>query len=470
MINSFKGKKVLVMGLGLHGGALSVVKWLLKHKALITITDIKNKKQLQSSLDKIDKLPGSQKIIYSLGGHKMADFKDQNLIIQNPGVPANNKFLHEAYKNNIPVINEAVMFFGLYPGSSIGVTGTRGKSTTSTLIHKILKTTIKTNVVAGNIATHPMLEVLPKLKVNSWPVIELSSWHLELMDKYETSPDIAVVTNVLNDHLNRYKNFAEYKKAKQAILKHQISKDKLVLNYDNSVTRKFAYQAKAKVYYYSIKRKVKGTYLRANKIYFNSGKRSGLVMEIDKIKILGQHNLSNILAAVCVAKILGINNQNITEAVNDFHGVDYRLEHKGHFDGLDVYNDSTSTTPDATLAALEAMGNKKIILLAGGQDKKLDYRKLAKKIKSSVVYLVLLSGTGSDKLKKELRKIKYPNAKISADINSLSLALKLAFSKKSLAEVLLFSPAAASFNMFDNEFDRARRFDALIYDRSSQKK
>lgn len=470
MINKFKGKKVLVMGLGLHGGALSVVKWLLKHKAIITITDLKNKQQLKISLDKISKLPGSKKIHYSLGGHNLADFKNQDLIIQNPGVPSTSKFLQEAYKNKIPVINEAVMFFGLYPGSSIGVTGTRGKSTTASLIHKILKTAIKTNVVAGNIATNAMLDVLPKLKVNSLPVLELSSWHLELMDKYKVSPHIAVVTNFLNDHLNRYRNLSEYKKAKQAICRHQISTDKLVLNYDNLIVRNFFFHSKAKLYYYSLKHKVKGAYLKNNKIYFNSGKKKSLVMEIDSIKLLGRHNLSNILAAVCVAKIVGISNANIAKAVNNFRGVNYRLEYKGKINGLDIYNDSTSTTPDATLAAIEAMGNRKIILVAGGEDKKLEYKKLAKKIATKVDHLVLLSGTGSDKLKKELRKFKYPKEKANYDIKNLAAALKLVWQKKDLAEVLLFSPAAASFNMFNNEFDRARCFDALIYDQASQKK
>ena len=144
MVKSFKGKKVLVMGLGLHGGALSVVKWLLRHGALLTITDTQSKIQLKTSLEKISKLRGAKKIKYSLGGHDMVDFRDQDLIIQNPAVPKDSKFLKKARQKNILIINEAVMFFGLYPGSSIGVTGTRGKSTVSTLIHKILKTTIKT--------------------------------------------------------------------------------------------------------------------------------------------------------------------------------------------------------------------------------------------------------------------------------------------------------------------------------------
>jgi len=466
MVN-FKGKRVLVMGLGLHGGALAVIKWLLKHKAIVTVTDLKTKKQLKSSLDVLSNW--EDKIKYTLGKHSMDDFVDKDLIIQNPGVPKNNKFLDRARQNNIPIINEAVMFFGLYPGSSIGVTGTRGKSTVATLIHKILKTTIKSNVVAGNIATNPMFDVLSKLKVKSLPVLELSSWHLETMDDYKISPHIAVVTNVLNDHLNRYKNLAEYKKAKQVILKHQVKRDKAVLNADNKVSLSMANSTKADVYFYSLRKKVRGTYLKDNKIYFYNHRQNSVVMDISKIKLLGQHNLSNILASVCVAKIVGISNANIAKAVNRFKGVQYRLEYKANIKGLDIYNDSTSTTPDATLAAIEAMGKRNIVLIAGGEDKNLDYKDLAKKIKDKVYYTILFNGSGSDKLKKELKKINISSDKIETNISSLKQAWQIAWQKTDKADVILFSPAAASFNMFKNEFDRARQFDALVYEKQKKK-
>ena len=470
MVINFSGKKVLIMGLGLHGGALAVVRWLLKHGATITITDTKTKAQLTASLDKINKLSKAKQIKYTLGRHKAVDFSDQDLIIQNPAVPSGNKFLHLAKKNNIPIVNEAVLFFWLYQGQSIGVTGTRGKSATATLIHQILKTKIKTNVVAGNIATNPLFEVLEKLKKDALPVLELSSWHLEVMDNYHISPHIAVVTNVLVDHLNRYKNFNSYKEAKRVILKYQSKQDKVILNADNLFTRSFAKRAKATVYFYSLNKKVKGTYLKNNKMYFSSGSKESLVMDTKGIKILGQHNLSNILAAVCVAKLVGIPNKKIAQAVNNFSGVPYRLEYKGKIAQLDVYNDSTSTTPDATIAAIYAMGQKNILLLAGGQDKNLDYKKLAKTIKAKVSKVILFSGTGSLKLVKELKKIKFAPDKMFTDINSLKQAFKIAGQDKNKSGVLLFSPAAASFNMFKNEFDRARQFDTLVYDAQKKKK
>ena len=164
MVSNWSGKKVLIMGLGLHGGAFQVVKWLLQRGASLTITDLKSASFLKPTLVKIKKLPRSGNITYVLGKHRLADFKNQDLIIQNPGVPPQSKYLQQARRLNIPIVNEAVMFFGVYPGKVIGITGTRGKSTITTLLHKILQTKIPSNVAAGNIATTPMFAVVDKLK------------------------------------------------------------------------------------------------------------------------------------------------------------------------------------------------------------------------------------------------------------------------------------------------------------------
>lgn len=468
MVNNFKDKKVLIMGLGLHGGAVAVVNWLLKKKAKLTITDIKTRQQLKPSLDKIKT---KQKIKYTLGGHNLADFKGQDLIIQNPGVPADSKYLKQARKDNISIINEAVMFFGLYAGKTIGITGTRGKSTTSTVLHHILKTQIKGNVVAGNIATNPMFKVLDKIKDDSWPVLELSSWHLENMAEYRKSPHIAVVTNVMVDHLNRYKNFAAYKRAKLAIVKNQSKDDIAVLNSDNIHSFGFAKQTKAKKFFFSLRKKVRGAYLYKDWIYFFDGKRVSRIMPIKEIKLLGAHNLSNILAAIAVAKIIGINKQNIRLAVSKFKGVGYRLEYKGKIKNIEVFNDSTSTTPDATEAALRAMNCQQVVLIAGGEDKELDYKDLAKTIKELASFVVLLAGSGSEKLIQELNKVDYPAYQLVTDIKKLKNAWRLALKHVNKQEgCILFSPAAASFNMFDNEFDRARQFDKLFDGEKKAKK
>lgn len=452
------------MGLGLHGGALAVVNWLLKQGAQVTITDTKDAKLLQSTLAKIKKFLGSQKIKYTLGGHDVNDFVDQDLLIQNPGVPQNSSFLKLARKNKIPITNEAVLFFQNFTSPIIAVTGTRGKSTTATLLEDIVKQEYKHSVLAGNIAKIAMMTVVDKLPKNSWPVLELSSWQLEGLDQYHTSPKVAVVTNVMIDHLNRYCSFNAYKQAKFAICKYQKASDRVVLNADNIHTLSFAKKVKSKVYFFSLKKKVKGVYLEQNNIYFFDGRKNELVMTVDKIKVLGEHNLANILAAVCTAKVLGISNIKIAKAVNNFRGIEYRLQLVKQSRGLKVYNDSASTTPDAAIAAIRALANEKIVLLAGGVDKMLEYPELARVIKKQVEAVVLLEGNASEKLLKELKKVSYPAHKIHSSINSLREGWDIAKleAKKNKATVILFSPAAASFNMFINEFDRAKQFNNIV--------
>ena len=307
-----------------------------------------------------------------------------------------------------------------------------------------------------------MFAVLDKLKKDSLPVLELSSWHLENLGDYQLSPQISVITNVLVDHLNRYKNFNTYKQAKINIIKYQTKNDVAILNLDNIHTKLAAKATKAKVYYFSLKNKVnRGVYLKNNSFYFVD-KKTEPVMPINNIKLLGQHNLSNIAAAICVAKIVGIENSLVDEAVNSFKGVPYRLQLIKQTKNLQVFNDATSTTPDATIAAILAMPSTKIVLLAGGQDKNLDYQELAKIIKNKVAKTILLAGTGSAKLIKELKKIKYPSANLFTGFNDLEKALLEAKKQSTDQKILLFSPAAASFNMFTNEFQRAKMFDQLV--------
>ena len=254
MVN-YKNKKVLVMGLGLHGGALAVVQWLLKHGAQVTITDTKDAKALKSTIDKIKKFPGSKKIKYSLGGHVNSDFVGQDLIIQNPGVPKNSPYLKIAKKNKTTILNEATLFFQNFAGPIIAVTGTRGKSTTASVLSGIVKTQYPKSVLAGNIAKTAMMSVVDTLPKNSWPVLELSSWQLEGLDPFHISPHLAIVTNVMIDHLNRYDSFNDYKQAKFFICKYQKANDIVVLNADNVHTKSFAKKVKSQVYYFSLTKK-----------------------------------------------------------------------------------------------------------------------------------------------------------------------------------------------------------------------
>jgi len=427
----FKNKKVVVMGLGLHGGGVGVAKFFCSQKADVLVTDLKTKKELKESINKLKGLP----IKYVLGKHRKEDFIKADLIIKNPDVPSDSLFLKIAKENNVPIETDISLFFDLSKAFIIGITGTKGKSTTATLIHQFLKSRYPNTVLAGNIGVSP-LELLSKLKKDTKVILELSSFELEDLKK---SPQIAVFTNILKDHLNRYKSMADYIKAKKPIFEHQGKKDVLVLNYDDPIVREFS--AHSKTYFFS-KEKIKKKY------------------DVKTFKLYGEHNLSNISAAVLVAELLKVPKENIDRIVRSFKGVPFRQEFIKEIDSVKYINDTTATMPKAVIEALKATSIKfpgsSIILIAGGQDKGLDYKEMGREIKKKVSNLVLLPGTGSDKLKKELKGIKISPA------SSMKQAVKKASAFAKKGDIVLLSPGAASFNLFNNEFDRGEQFNKAL--------
>ena len=389
-LENFKDKKVTVMGLGLVGGGAGVVKFLVKAGAKVLVTDLKTKKELESSLKKIKGLP--VKLI--LGKHRAKDFSKTDLIIKNPGVPDDSPYLKIAKKNNIPIENDVSIFFELCSVPIIGVTGTKGKSTVVTLIYQLLKSKYSDVILAGNIGTSP-LESLKKIRKNSKIILELSSWQLEGLKNRKISPKVALVTNIYPDHLNRYKNLRDYINSKKLIFLFQSAEDFLFLNYDDPVVRKFSKIAKSKIYFFSKKKTPED------------------FKEIIKDRKLGEHNISNILAAVSVVRLYKIPSKNIQKVLKKFKNVPWRQEFIKEIKGVKYFNDTTATMPEAAIAAIKTMSQKfpksKIVLISGGADKNLNYKNLAKEISGKVSHLVLLSGTASVYIKKEVFKIKIPS-------------------------------------------------------------
>ena len=450
----FKNKKVLIMGLGLLSGGVGAVKFFVKEGAQVLVTDKRSPKDLKKSLNKIKRLP----IKLVLGRHKKEDFKNFELIIKNPAVPNNSPYLEVAKNHNIPIKTDIDIFFDLCKTPIIGVTGTKGKSTVTTLIYLLLKSKYPDTILAGNIGVSP-LEIFTKLTKKSKVVLELSSFELENLKK---SPKIAVITNIFPDHLNRYKNFRDYIKAKKPIFKYQNKKDILVLNFDDFQTRKFSVSAPSSIYFFS--KKIQPTknqlkkfacFLKNRKIYFNNEKK--YFFDTKNLKLYGEHNISNVLAAVSVAKILRISSENIKKILRSFTGISNRQEFIGKYQGVKYFNDTTATTPQSTIAAIQTFNQRfpdsEIILIAGGQDKNLDYKNLAKEIQRKINHLIFLPGSASEKMKKELqKKVKIFSA------NSIEKAVLIAAKAAKKGDIVLFSPAAASFNLFKNEFDRGKKF------------
>ncbi len=446
----FKGKKVTVMGLGLNNGGVGVAKYFGENGADVLVTDLKTKKELAKSLLKLKKY----KIKYRLGGHIEEDFIKTDLVIKNPAVPLSSKFLQIARDNNVKVDTDTNIFFNLCPAKIIGVTGTKGKSTTATLIYELVKVQNKKAFLAGNIGVSP-LEILNKITPDAIVILELSNFELEELEK---SPHIAAITTVLPDHLNRYKSYNDYIATKRLIFKYQKPDDHLVLNYDNEITRNFAKLSRSNVYLFSADKKANGCFLKGDEIFFNLEKDP--IFDIKNLKIFGRHNVSNILSAVTVAKIMDISNDKIRNVLQNFTGVANRQELIAENKGVEYINDTTATMPEAVIFAIRATKQRfpksEIILILGGQDKNLYFRNLAAEINTELKKIVLLPGTASDIIKNELSAMGSKIKIIPAP--SMQEAVKKAEGISKRGDVVILSPGAASFNLFKNEFDRGEQF------------
>lgn len=444
----FENKKVLIAGLGALGGGIAATKWFVKHGAKVTVTDLKTRKKLSSSIKLLGR--AARGVRFVLGRHRAEDFKRNEIIIVNPGVPRTSKYLKIAKRAEAQFENEASIFFRFCKNPIVGVTGTRGKTTTANWIHHLLKRKYPRAVLTGNSSDNPMLAALDKLDCKNPVVVELSSWHLELLPKSGKSPHVAVITNLYPDHLNRYRNMKSYALAKTNIFLNQSENDFLLLNKNNSWTK----------FFLKLRPKVKIVYFPA---------ALGLNLERFK-KTHGEHNFYNLNVAVLVAHHFGLTSGEIKKALKTLPQIEFRQEVVGKRKNLEIVNDSTATTPEATIAALERFGRSgKLTLIAGGTDKKLDFSGWARAVKKYVkpANLYLLNGTATKKMLETLKKTGYfkkIKPQIFEALPSLIKAIKANLEPitYNLSTIILFSPGATSFEKFQNEFDRGRRFNHLV--------
>lgn len=440
----FKGRKITIMGLGLLGRGLGDAQFLAELGADLIVTDLKTAKELKPSLKKLSKY---KSIKFVLGGHRLADFKNRDMILKSAGVPLDSFYIAEAKKNKIPVEMDASLFAKLAPKdvTIIGITGTRGKSTVTHLIYEILKADGKRVYLGGNVRGLATLPLIKKVKSGDTVLMELDSWQLQGFGEEKISPHISVFTNFLPDHLNYYKgDMKRYFLDKAHIFLYQKPDDYLITN--AGVMKE-------------IKRH--GLKLPQNNLIL---KEASDVPSGWKVTLLGEHNKSNISLAVAAAEVLGVPLKTIRKISETFSGISGRLEHVASLRGVDYYNDTTATTPDGAIAALKSLSDLHggIILIAGGKDKNLNYKDFAKEVKNRVKALILLedaSTTATDKIISALGK--KPGISVI-----MALGMKEAvFEATRLAnsdDAVVLSPAAASFGMFKNEFDRGDQFTALV--------
>jgi UDP-N-acetylmuramoylalanine--D-glutamate ligase len=454
LVADWRGKQVLVMGLGVHGGGLGVTRFLVNQGATVTVTDLKTAEQLQPSLEAMAGLP----VRYVLGEHRAEDFIHSDLIVRNPGVPADSPYLAIARQHGVPIEMEMGLFFRLCPAPIIGITGTKGKTTTTLLVGAMLRQIEPSTVIAGNLRISA-LELLPQIGPTTPVVLELSSWQLEGLEPHRLNPHIAAVTNISPDHLNRYRDLGEYAAAKKLIFRFQKPGDFLVLNADDPVVQSFAAEAQGTVVWFSRHKSVTGAYLAGERLLWQWGGRIHAVARRDDVRLPGVHNLENALAAIAIAGVWGAPPEAMPEALRSFRGVEHRLELVAEVHGVRYVNDTTSTAPAAALAALAALEGP-IVLIAGGADKNLDFGELGAAIAQRVKALVLLEGTATDKLAATVRAAKADL--IAGRFNDLRAAVRAAQDIARPGDTVLLSPGCASFGMFANEFERGERFKAIV--------
>ncbi len=460
---NLKNKKVTVMGIGLHGGGVAMIEWLVKEGARVFATDKKSKKELQKSLEQIDKLKNVKIII---GQHRMEDFTNVDLVIKNPAVSWKNKYIKAALENKVPVEMDSSMFMKFCPTKNIiGVTGTKGKTTTSLLIAHILSEAGK-NVVKVGIGQEAVIDKLAKIKKDSWVVFELSSWRLSAFEQIKKSPHISVITNIFQDHLNYYSSMKDYVSDKENIFKFQKKGDFLIINHDQEeYFEEFEEKAKSKVVSFS-KNNVKttcGLFVEDEKIKYECGEEKIDLFDIKNIVIRGKHNISNVITASAVALLIGVSPRDIKKAVATFSGVKHRLEYIGKKKGVAYYNDTTATTPEAAIVGIEAF-SRPIHLICGGSNKNLDLRPLVRKIATdeNVISVSLLKGDATERLIKLLREFNGAPEKIVGLYDEIKGAVCNLYVTAKEGEIVLLSPGCASFGMFANEFDRGERFKEAV--------
>ncbi len=423
----FKNKKVTVVGLGLLGKRIGDIAFLSECGAKILVTDLKTKKELLSSVKKLEKY---KNIKYVFGEHRFQDFENRDFILKGQGVPLDSPYIKHARENGIPIEMDESLFVKLAPKVKvIGITGTRGKTTTTVLIYEILKSAGVRVHLGGNILGTAALPLLKTVKDGDVVVFELSSWQLQGFGDAKISPHISVFTNFMPDHLNYYKNnLQQYFIDKSYVYKFQKNEDFLIMS---SSMKKLIKNVKSKI----IIAKEKS------------------ILKTWKYNLLGKHNLENIACAIEVAKVLKIPEKNIKQAVESFKTVSGRLELVKNVNGIKIYNDTNSTTPDAVIVALNSFP-KKVILIMGGMDKGIDIKKLSNILSKKTKKIFLIPGSGSDRINDKIADIE--------KVNTLKKAVDQSIKQAKKGDIILFSPGFASFNMFKNEYDRGYQFMKLI--------
>ena len=447
-------KKVAIIGTGISN--LPLIDYFYKKNSIVTIFDKKEENKIEKDVIEKNK---RYKMETSFGEKYLSKLKNFDLILRSPGCLPKTPELIEEEKRGAVITTEIELFIKMCPCKVIGITGSDGKTTTTTLIAEVLEKAGYKVILGGNIGIPPFTK-LDEVKENDIAVLELSSFQLMDMD---VSPDISIITNITPNHLDAHKTFEEYIDAKKNIFKHQNENGILILNYDNEITKSCIKEANGKVIYFSSKEKLKDGYIVDEGAIkkCEDGIRKHL-LKTEDITIKGIHNYENICAVLAAVKDL-VDEDLACKVIKEFSGVSHRIEFVRELDGVKWYNDSASTTPSRTLSGLNSFPKERIVLIAGGADKNLDYTPIAKPILDKVEILILMGETSEKIFNKVKEEGERENKKIKTYMaRNLEEAIKLAKENSISGQVVLFSPASTSFDMFKNMYERGNIFKELV--------
>lgn len=451
-----KGKYVAIMGMGVSNTPL--IKYLMDLDANITVFDKKSEEELDKSLIEEYAIQG---VKFSLGENYLKNLVGYDIIFRSPSMRPDIPELEKELDRGAILTSEIEMLIDLCPGKIIGITGSDGKTTTTTLIYKMLEAAGYHCYLGGNIGI-PLFAKIDEMRSEDIIVLELSSFQLMTLKK---SPQIAVVTNVSPNHLDIHKSYEEYIEAKKNIFKYQDKDGIVVLNYDNDITRDFSLEAKGEVRYFSTRVKLDdGVILDNNMIKISEDKIRKQIINVDDILLLGAHNIENACTAIAAVKDL-VKPEDIVSVLTTFKGVEHRNEFVRLLNGVKWYNDSIGSSPTRTIAGLVSFKNK-VILIAGGYDKHLDYTDMGRYIVDHVKTLVLLGQTKEKIKTATLQEIERRGGNIDLPIiecTSLEEAVNKAYEIASEGDTVFFSPASASFDMFKNFEERGNKYKELVH-------
>lgn len=458
--SNLNGKRVTVMGLGLHGGAIGTIEWLYEQGAKLTVTDLKPKYELQESLNK---LAHYKNITYVLGKHQEVDFKETDLVIRNPSVRRDSQYLTIAQDAGVPIEMDSSLFFLNCPSKDIiGITGSKGKTTTANAIFEVLHSIDSKTVAVGVDGVSPLGE-LKRVQKDTPVVFELSSWRLEALEPHKISPHIAVVTTLYREHMNTYDSFDDYVNTKKTIVRHQSSDDIAILNYDDEAIRTLKDEIQGKLYWFSIGESIEedGIYISNDMVTIRTNREEQSLFSLHDLPLSHDHERRNVLPAILIAHLRGATADKIKHVLSHFTVPEHRMEKVAEIDGVTFINDSTATMPDATIAALKSLKRSPVVLIAGGNDKNLEFNDLGEQLKdSNVTSVVYLPGDATEKIKQEVDRV-LPQI-ITLPASDMNDAVEKAKKIAKSGDTVLLSPAATSFARFKHEFDRGNQFKEAV--------